>query len=245
MKLGFFSRATSVARVLALALTAAACDDVSTGVDDPDLDVTYDFTDGLQQWHAGFADLPSQNTTHWELVSRLDALPAPLNASRKGILLSGINHSDDLFMYITRELSGLTPNATYAAHFRVDLATDAPRSCAGVGGSPGESVVLKTGVAEIAPSLVVDGGGHYRLNIDHGQQLTPGRSAFPIDNIATSNTDCANPRYELKRFDSAGSTFTSRADASGRAWLLVGVDSGFEGKTSVYVATVRVRLFRR
>ena len=29
-------------------------------------------------------------------------------------------------------------------------------------------------------------------------------------------------------------------DASGRLWLVVGVDSGFEGSTSVYITSIRV-----
>ena len=33
---------------------------------------------------------------------------------------------------------------------------------------------------------------------------------------------------------------TVTADASGRVWLVVGIDSGFEGTTSVYITSVKV-----
>jgi hypothetical protein len=35
---------------------------------------------------------------------------------------------------------------------------------------------------------------------------------------------------------------TVTTTASGRLWLVVGVDSGFEGTTSVYVTSVRVAI---
>ncbi len=48
------------------------------------------------------------------------------------------------------------------------------------------------------------------------------------------------PRYELKAFDSA--PLTVATSTSGRLWLVVGVDSGFEGTTAVYITSVRVAI---
>ena len=50
------------------------------------------------------------------------------------------------------------------------------------------------------------------------------------------------PRYELKEFDSGSTPITITADASGRLWLVVGIDSGFEGTTTVYITRVSVSL---
>jgi hypothetical protein len=63
---------------------------------------------------------------------------------------------------------------------------------------------------------------------------------LPVGNIATSNTNCALPRCELKSFDSA--PLAMATSASGRLWLVVGVDSGFEGTTALYITSGRVAI---
>jgi hypothetical protein len=159
-------------------------------------------------------------------------------------MLTGTNHSDDLLMYITQGVTGLVPNAQYAARFRVTLATNAPRNCAGIGGAPGESVVLKVGGTSTQPVRIVDAQQYYRASFDHGSQLATGRDAANVGNLANSNTNCTVPRYELKEFDSGSSNtgIIINSDASGRLWLVVGIDSGFEGTTTVYITRVSVEL---
>ena len=228
-------------RMLGIATIAAlvACGD-STGVADDNYDIEFDFSNDYQGWVAGFADYPVGKETEWAISSSLASLPAPLDASRKGILLTGVNHSDDLFMYMTRGITALTPNQPYALRFRVTLATNAPKNCVGVGGAPGESVVLKVGGVSTEPGRIVDAAQYYRDNFDHGAQLQNGRTVSSIGDLATSNTNCAVPRYELKQYDSGSTPITVTADASGRLWLVLGVDSGFEGTTAVYVTSVKV-----
>ena len=221
------------------ATTIGACGD-STGMSDDSYDIAFDFSSDYQGWVAGFTDYPVGKEAEWAIGASLAALPAPLDVSRKGIRLSGENRSDDLFMYVTHGVTGLMPNAQYGARFRVTLATNAPRNCVGIGGAPGESVVLKAGATSVEPGRVVDAEQYYRANFDHGSQLAGGRDATPLGNIATSNANCALPRYELKEFDSGTRPVTISTDASGRLWLVVGVDSGFEGSTSVYITSIRV-----
>src|SRR5215207_3212894 len=227
-------------RGLAATMTFAviACGD-STGVADDTFDIEFDFANDYQGWVAGFTDYPVGKETEWAIGSSLAALPAPLDGSRKGIRLTGENHSDDLFMYITRGVTGLLPNAQYGARFRITVATNAPRNCVGVGGAPGESVVLKAGATSTEPARVVDAAQYYRANFDHGAQLNGGRDATTLGNIATSNANCAVPRWELKEFDSGAAPVVISTDGSGRLWLVVGVDSGFEGTTTVYITSVR------
>lgn len=216
-----------------------ACGD-STGVTDDTFDIEFDFSSDYQGWVAGFSDYPVGKEMEWAIGSSLAALPAPLDVSRKAIRLTGENHSDDLFMYISRGITALAPNKAYAVRFRVTIATDAPRNCVGVGGAPGESVVLKVGGTTVEPGRVVDGAQYYRANFDHGAQLQSGRDAASVGDIANSNSNCAVPRYELKQFDSGSTPLTVTSDATGRLWLVVGVDSGFEGTTSVYITSVKV-----
>ena len=235
-----------MATILALAASSAlaACGD-DTGLTDNSYDIDFDFTNGIQGWVAGFADYPVGKETEWGLSSSLAALPVPLDVTRKAILLTGTNYSDDLFMYITQGVTGLVPNAEYSVRFRVTLATNAPKNCAGIGGAPGESVVLKVGGTSAQPARIVDSQQYYRASFDHGNQLADGREAATVGNLATSNTNCSVPRYELKEFDSGSAGIIINSDASGRLWLVVGVDSGFEGTTTVYITRVSVELSPR
>ena len=216
-----------------------ACGD-STGIGDDNYDIEFDFSNDYQGWVAGFSDYPVGKEVEWGIGSSLATLPSPLDASRKGILLTGMNRSDDLFMYMTRGITALTPNNSYALRFRVTLATNAPKNCVGVGGAPGESVVLKVGGTSAEPGRIVDAAQYYRANFDHGSQLTGGQDVSPVGDLANSNTNCLTPRYELKQYDSGTMPLTVNADASGRVWLVVGIDSGFEGTTSVYITSVKV-----
>ena len=229
---------------VAVSTTLVACGD-STGLADNRYDIDFDFTNGIQGWVAGFADYPVGKETEWGLSSSLAALPLPLDVTRKGILLTGTNHSDDLFMYITQGVTGLVPNAQYSARFRVTLATNAPKNCVGIGGAPGESVVLKVGGTSAQPARIVDAQQYYRASFDHGNQLANGRETATVGNLANSNANCSVPRYELKEYDSGTAGITIGSDASGRLWLVVGVDSGFEGTTTVYVTRVSVELSPR
>lgn len=222
-----------------MAAALAACGD-STGLADDNYDIEFDFSSDYQGWVAGFADYPVGKETEWAISSSLASLPAPLDGSRKGILLTGTNHSDDLFMYLTRAITALAPNKPYALRFRVTLATNAPRNCVGIGGAPGESVVLKVGGTSTEPGRNVDAAQYYRANFDHGAQFAAGRDASPVGDLANSNTNCGAPRYELKQYDSGSTPITITSDANGRLWLVVGVDSGFEGTTAVYVTSIKV-----
>ena len=235
------SRGVTAAVAAALVATLAGCGD-STGPADDSYDIQFDFATDYHGWTPGFTDYPVGKEIDYALGSSLAPLPAPLDGSRKGILLTGANHSDDLFMYITREIARLAPNAAYAVRFRVTLATNAPKNCAGIGGAPGESVVLKVGAMTAEPARLVDAAQYYRASFDHGSQLQGGRDATPVGNIATTNTNCGSPRYELKEFDTGSTPLTLGTTASGRVWLVVGVDSGFEGTTSVYITSVRVAI---
>ena len=130
-------------------------------------------------------DLPqSMQTTRtvraWRSFTNFSTITARslLMERGNGIFISGNNHSDDLFMGYVKALEGFSPAKTY--HFAVSfkLATDVEGGLVGVGGSPGESVVVKCGVTQTEPAaLPVESGGvtYVRLNIDAGRQSNSGR----------------------------------------------------------------------
>lgn len=225
---------------IAVGLTAiAACD----GITGPtDVVETFDFDAGAEGWSGDFVDYPVGDEADHELLAELRALPAPLDTTRRGFLLSGENHSDDLFMYVRRRIDGLEASTAYDVRFEVEFASDAPTGCPGVGGSPGESVYVKAGASADEPVRVVDEQDHYRLSIDKGNQAAGGDDAVVLGTVATSNTDCAHPVYELKTLASGAEPLIVTTDADGDLWIVVGIESGFEATSSIYFTRIRVDL---
>ena len=196
-----------------------------------------DFSTGQHGWTAGFSDYPPADEAIYHLQSDYRTLPAPLDTSQRALFISGVNRSDDLFMYWKGQIVGLSPGTRYRASFEVEFATNAPSGCVGVGGAPGENVWIKAGATDIEPESVLD-GSFLIMNIDKGNQLTSGENAFVLGDVASSQP-CGEgePQWELKRLSSM-ETVDVTADSDGRIWLLVGSDSGFESITSLYYTRV-------
>jgi hypothetical protein len=227
---------TQRSRIAALLGWLVAC--AHTNIEEPKRGTDFDFSHGGQGWVAGFADYPVHADGFYKLESGYRRLPAPLD-DRSGFFISGENHSDDLFMYLKRRVSGFDPNTNYEVSFVVEFATDVPTGCGGVGGSPGESVFVKAGASSVEPIAIVNESGQYRMNIDKGNQSRGGANAVVIGNVANSTLCEQNiRRYEIKQLSSPQPVLVT-TDASGSVWLLVGTDSGFEAGTSLYYTRIR------
>lgn len=199
-----------------------------------------DFAVSQDDWQVDFSDFPAgiEDSAFYELKFAYTDRPAS-TGSGKSVMLSGNNHSDDLFMFMKKKLTGLSPNTDYTVVFDVELASNAPRGYSGVGGSPGESVFLKAGASGMEPKKVIE-SKQYTFNLDKGNQSSSGLMATVLGNIATteSSTD-----YELITRSNASSNaapFIARSNSDGEIWLFVGTDSGFEGITTVYYTRVNV-----
>ncbi len=210
----------------------------------------FDFNKGLQGFKVFFTDYPSKPLSPsepptrkaYELAWGEKNLPAPLDTSKKGLLIEGHNYSDDLRMVAKKQIRGLKPNTTYKIDVAVSFATNAPSKAVGIGGAPGESVFLKIGASSIEPKPVVVASDdhYYRMNLDIGNQSTKGPHGRAIGNIANGT-----PRttYKVKTIQTkANQHLTAKTDNQGRLWILFGTDSGFEGKTSLYYTKLSVQL---
>lgn len=192
---------------------------------------TFSFENDDQAWLTGFADLPENfDQTIYELDSGYRPLPSGLQGS--GIFLQGHNRSDDLFMFLKRQVEGLRPETTYAVTISLDLATNAPAGLLGIGGSPGESVYVKAGASSLEPIIEVDDTGHLRMNIDKGNQASEGDAMINLGNVA--HPDVTSDEYKIKTLDNQGRPLEVVTDNEGRIWLIVGTDSGFEGLSAFY-----------
>jgi hypothetical protein len=234
--------------VVMTALAAAGCG----GSSDPSpRHFQFTFAEDLDGWTVGFADYPAGTSDaeqqaideFYELDGGHARLPQPLDTADGAVLLTGNNHSDDLFMFLKRRVSGLAPDTTYQLELRVVFATDVPRGCAGIGGSPGESVFVKGGASDIEPLRVVDDtSGHatWIMNVDKDNQANGGTDAQVLGDFANSG-DCESSdfSYELKELSNLElPALNVTTDASGDVWLLLGTDSGFEGTTTIYYTEI-------
>lgn len=204
-----------------------------------DAEFSYTFDSGPDGWTAGFADLPVDwEQATFELDHGHGPLPDGLEGS--GICLQGHNRSDDLFMYLKRQVDGLGPNAVYYVAVSVDLATDVSSGLVGIGGSPGESVFVKVGASAVEPVAAEDRNEHLRMNIDKGNQSRGGSDMVVVGNVASPQV--VEAEYRIKTLDSEGAPLTVQADERGALWLIVGTDSGFEGLTRLCYSRISYTL---
>lgn len=202
--------------------------------------LSFNFTDSDMGWSGDFADYPKDDSVFYELLFKHDTLPSNLNpgGNRKALILSGKNHSDDLFMFIKRKISGLKPNTRYDILFNIQLASNAPTESVGIGGAPGESVFLKAGMTTTEPVKVLDEDDYYRMNIDKGNQAEGGSDMMVLGHIGVARN---TTQYTLiYRNNSSANPFSFTTDATGDAWIIIGTDSGFEGKTTLFYVTVDI-----
>lgn len=217
-------------------LVLAACEEDPI-LEDAPLVYSYDFKENIEEWSVGYADYPVGEDEFYELDSAWTTLPFPLNHTKKSLMIEGNNHSDDLFMFIKHKITGLDTLSRYEVKFFVEFASNYPESFAGIGGSPGSSVYLKAGITLEEP-LVSQEDGMWQMNIDKGNQVEGGANVLVLGPIGTSRED---EQYDLvRRSNAEDQTFEITTDQSGEAWLIVGTDSGFEGKTRLYYNRIKI-----
>jgi hypothetical protein len=217
------------ALAVALALANGCSDDESVGFE-------YEFAGGPSGWVEGFADYPVGQDGFFMLEADYRALLPPLDTSRFALYIAGTNRSDDLWMYYKTEVA-LPADTTYRVSFDVEIATSAPSGCIGVGGAPGEGVTVKAGVSLVEPDRELDAAGYWRMNVDKGQQTQGGEDAVVIGDLANSRSCEQGPEWELKSL--GGPSMMITTDSTGRAWLFVGTDSGFESRSAAYYTRFR------
>jgi hypothetical protein len=190
-----------------------------------DKSFTDNFTTGTDGWIGDFADYPIDlaQVPQYQLEFSHSGLPLPLNTSDGALKLSGINRSDDLFMFIKKKITGLVPESNYTIDLKVDFASNAASNMVGVGGAPGEGVKIKAGAVSVEPIKVLNTPENwYRMNIDKGNQSIGGT-------------------YKIKQLNTA-TPLNVQANQQGEIWLVIGTDSGFEGKTTIFYNSIQATI---
>eukprot|EP00127_Corallochytrium_limacisporum_P003187 Clim_evm36s147 gene=Clim_evmTU36s147 len=158
------------------------------------------------------------------------------------------NKSDDVFIGLIKKIEGFVPNKLYGYDACVSIGTRESNECIGIGGGPGTSQYVKIGVFNVQPQVRQDREGIYRFsNIDIGFQSQSGPT-FKVVGTMGHDVPCdGTTPYLPKILESravrsesgvAGNTIV--ADETGAIWLMSGVDSGFEGKTTLFITDMHV-----
>ena len=198
-------------------------------------DINYSFAQNTDGWEVGYSDY-STGTKPTD-VEQVHAV-VPIPGASKALYMGGTNLSDDLLLYTTRKVTGLLPNNTYTGSFTVTFASDAPAGCAGVGGSPGESVWLIGAVTDIKPENTQQ-GDTVQLNISRGNQSTEGDSSAVLGTIGVPDIPCtANNRQAVIKTLGPSKWISFRTDNTGSAWILVGIDSGAWGNSRIWLENI-------
>lgn len=202
----------------------------------------YQFKKGMEGWKGEYVDLPADQNQWdiYELEIKHDKIPIE-GKDLYGIRMQGHNRSDDLFMFIYKDFSRLEPNTDYDVDISFDIATNVPKGASGIGGSPGVSVFVKTGASTIMPEPVEDNLGNLRLNIDKNNQSKSGKDLEVVGDLEKPSNDQSD-KFELKSYNLKKSVKT---DEDGKAWVVIGTDSGYEGLTVYYITNVKVNFTRQ
>jgi cyclophilin family peptidyl-prolyl cis-trans isomerase len=192
----------------------------------------FDFSSGDQGFVSGFADLPaSYDPALYNLVADHRNLPAELGGG-EGLFISGVNRSDDLWMFWKKKLTGLQPNTEYQVVLDIEMASNVAPGLLGVGGAPGEDVYVKAGASQAEPLVAPDSLGWRRLTVDKGNQSTSGSAAAVLGNIAKENDD--SDQYAILHRNNRSVQQSATTSADGSLWIFFGTDSGFESTTALY-----------
>jgi hypothetical protein len=197
-----------------------------------------EFASDAEGWGCDFADYPPNIGTGYDLACGWSALPTEVGPGG-GLQMNSNNHSDDMFMYLMHQITGLAPQTKYLLDVVAVIDTNAPADCGGIGGSPGGSVTVKIGAVTSQPTTSTDSLGWLHLDLDKGNQSTGGVDMKVVGDLGNTKT-CPDLTYEPKTFTLSGFSVTSASD--GTLWLILGTDSGFEGITTIYYDRVALTL---
>jgi hypothetical protein len=184
-----------------------------------------------------------EEQSHWLINSGI--FPMPDGLKRKGFLLQGNNHSDDIDMFLIRRFS-VKREKTYQLRITVDLAGNAPIGAIGVGGDP--ELTVQAAATEISPHrFVVDSDNFVRfpdLEIGPNQLTEVNTNGVCLSEGVLGASVCPPPGekipFDLKRGRlSRPITIRPKSD---HFWLMIGTSSGFEGLSAIYYTRVKVEL---
>ncbi len=230
MKTKFF-----VPALLIVAIAFTSCSKEESGV--LEMNLSFDFSKEYQGWTYDMSNYVEGEQQSIAYACKYTRLPQPLNTNKSALLLSAKNMGGDLFFYIRRQITGLQPNTQYSINFQMELASNAP-SIATEAGSAND-VYVKVGASTREPRTVKN-GTVYNFSLDKGiKKDSDGQDLKVIGNISNGTTE---PVYTLFERNSSNKTIIAETDAMGNLWLVVGFDSNYKSRTSLFISQLVINI---
>ena len=219
--------------------------------------VTIDYANNTEYSESIAWDYPVGREAEWQIFAQANAAYLDTyDAVQTGHYLHFYNRSDDTGMFIMTPVKGLEAHTNYSVSFSASFATNVGTSCAGIGGAPNE-VFVKAGISSDKPSVEIEladenvtgSEDYYRLKMDIGEQISDGEHAVTLSRIGSDLFDYCDPEHdrfdivEANEFTTTSLDFTT--DENGMAWVYLGIDSGFEGPTTIYLDSLNLEISKR
>lgn len=207
------------------------------------INLSYNFEKDHMEWIGGFSDLPSDYKKRNYNIKYDYGKIELSNDFSKGLMLTGNNQCDNLFMYTTKKidmLDGIEKNTKYSVDLSFDLATNMPSGISNSEAIPGEYAYIKAGIVTYEPisTIADEDNSFYRMNIDKGNKSKNGKDLITLGHAAKKeNMD--NETYEYKHFNE---TFFVTSNERGELWIILGIDLGCEGTIRLYFDNIEMTI---
>ncbi len=180
-----------------------------------------------QGWKPYFTGYPVGGEAGYELSVKWSKLIAPLD-SQGGISFFGKNYSNQLFLYIQKEINGLLPNTNYQVMFNMDWLCQLDASAL--------PITVKIGVVNQEPTFSET--GLVEASFKKGEIGRNGRDFSIIGRLIPNEFGYPFPE-NFQNYDNA---FLVNTDNSGRLFLMIGIEPEGGPVANVFLNTLRVVL---
>ena len=145
-------------------------------------------------------------------------------------------------MFWKKRLTGLPPNTAMRLTMEIEFASKYAEGLIGIGGAPGESVIVKAGAVALEPQPLMDpqSDNWWHMNLDKGNQSVGGADMTVVGHVGKPDDGTENFVPLVRGQHGAAMTATTASDDS--FWLVFGTDSGFEGRSELYYTRPTVRI---
>lgn len=200
-----------------------------------------EFQNSINGWIPGLVGYTAQSDSakiDWQVNS--SRLQPPLDTTRYGLKMQSTNARDNLFMFISKQITGLEPSTNYNVNFNINISTNVFSDSSDLLGNPGKNIFLKVGATGITPKLEII-NGVVSLNLDKGAITTSGKDLISLGAI---NNQEIRKLFTISNFKNQES-YTVRSNSNGEIWLFIGSDSAYPGKASYYIDRATIKLSSR
>lgn len=236
-----YSRFTTYTNLIAVVLVPIvfySCSD-NNRINTQPVELSWTFNAEAEGWSGDFADYPAGEEEAYALYFGYDSLPQPLDSNQGALKLSGVNHNNNLFMFVKKRITDLEPNAVYYATFTVEFATNEPGNELNATLVQGGKIFIGAGATSVEPEKVADENNFYGMNIGKCNENQDGEDMIVLGSIIN---DSDEPIYTLKTITNE-KPFHCLTNEQGELWIIIAVDSGVEAATELYYNKIQVNLF--